>query len=54
MRFYLTAALLLVLVSGCNEPEPTVSMTAMNSAEFDKLVASHKGKVVVVDLWALW
>ena len=31
-----------------------VSLEVLNSDETDELIASHKGKIVVVDLWALW
>lgn len=45
---------------GLNEPLPVdaassaVSLELRSLAEIDELVASHKGKVVVLDLWALW
>lgn len=31
-----------------------VSLEVLTSDETDELIASHKGKIVVVDLWALW
>lgn len=31
-----------------------VSLEVLNSDETDELIASYKGKIVVVDLWALW
>jgi hypothetical protein len=31
-----------------------VSLDVLNASETDELIASHKGKIVVVDLWALW
>jgi len=31
-----------------------VSLTKVNRAEFDKVIARHKGKVVLVDFWATW
>jgi hypothetical protein len=31
-----------------------VSLDVLNAAETDKLIARHEGKIVVVDLWALW
>jgi len=31
-----------------------VSLTKVDRAEFDKAVAKHKGKVVLVDFWATW
>jgi thiol:disulfide interchange protein len=34
--------------------KPTVTATVKSLTEFEDLVASHKGKVVVVDLWAMW
>ena len=33
---------------------PGITADVKTLAEVDKLVAAHKGKVVVVDLWALW
>jgi len=29
-------------------------LTALNEASFPKMVAAHKGKVVLVDFWATW
>lgn len=44
--------------SGTEESAPagseSVSLEVLTSAETDELIASHKGKIVVVDLWALW
>ena len=34
--------------------EPSITATVRNRAEVEQLVASHQGKVVVIDLWALW
>jgi thiol-disulfide isomerase/thioredoxin len=31
-----------------------VSLTKVDRAEFDKVIARHKGKVVLVDFWATW
>jgi thiol-disulfide isomerase/thioredoxin len=40
------------------KPEPltpeTVSLEAVDKAAFDKIVAKHEGKVVLVDFWATW
>ncbi len=39
------------------EPAPsenTVSMDMLSASEIDQLIASHSGKIVVVDLWAMW
>lgn len=33
---------------------PKVAASVKTLKEFEDLVASHKGKVVVVDLWATW
>jgi|GEM_PF-1875163 hypothetical protein len=57
----------LLLLAGCAEsdapptvgsvpqPEPsTVTLEVQSPVETDKLIASHQGKIVVVDLWTLW
>lgn len=31
-----------------------VSLEVLDAAGTDRLIASHKGKIVVVDLWTLW
>lgn len=36
------------------DTSPKVSLDVLNTAETDELIARHKGKIVVVDLWALW
>jgi thiol-disulfide isomerase/thioredoxin len=33
---------------------PTVPLAPINEAGFQKLVAAHKGKVVLYDFWATW
>ena len=40
--------------NGTEESAAAVSLEVLNSDETDELIASHKGKIVVVDLWALW
>lgn len=37
-----------------NIVEPKVTASVKNLAEIEELIASHKGKIVVVDLWAMW
>lgn len=32
----------------------TATATVKSLTEFEDLVATHKGKVIVVDLWAMW
>jgi hypothetical protein len=36
------------------EEEPKIKAAVMSIARTDQLIASFKGKIVVVDLWALW
>lgn len=36
------------------KPKADVSVTVASVAEFEESVKSHVGKVVVVDLWAMW
>jgi hypothetical protein len=36
------------------DPASAVSLEVLNGAETGELIASHKGRIVVVDLWALW
>jgi ABC-type enterochelin transport system substrate-binding protein len=37
-----------------SEPkEPPVELQVKTAEETDQLIASHKGKVVIIDLWAL-
>lgn len=31
-----------------------VSLDILNETETNELIASHQGRIVVVDLWALW
>jgi hypothetical protein len=53
--------LLAVLAAGCGSsvdtPPPagdgTVALTPLKASEFDAVIASHKGKVVLVDCWFL-
>lgn len=33
---------------------PEVSLDILNETETNELIASHQGRIVVVDLWALW
>ena len=33
---------------------PDVAMDLKSLEDIEKLIASHNGKVVVLDLWALW
>lgn len=40
--------------NGTEESAAAVLLEVLNSDETDELIASHKGKIVVVDLWALW
>jgi len=35
-------------------PEVPITASLMSLAEVNDAIASHKGKVVVVDLWAMW
>jgi hypothetical protein len=57
----------LLLLAGCSDSEPpptvgpvpqpetsAVTLEVQSPEETDKLIASHKGKIVVVDLWTLW
>ena len=37
--------------SATSDPVP---LEVLTSGETDELIASHKGKIVVIDLWALW
>ncbi len=43
-------------LSPADSPGSTPEITAVvkTMAEVNKLIAAHTGKVVVVDLWALW
>ncbi len=63
----LLIALCLLTCVSCNEnaantvdkpadaqTESTVSVTVASVAEFEDVVKSHTGKVVVADLWAMW
>ena len=57
--------LLLALAIGCNPTAPPtvptnpqatpdgVALTPVSIADLDKAIASHKGKVVVIDCWFL-
>jgi hypothetical protein len=36
------------------DEKPSASLEVQTPEETEKLIASHKGKIVVVDLWALW
>ena len=36
------------------EDTPSVTLSIKNSDETDHLIASQKGRFVVLDLWALW
>lgn len=60
----------LLLLAGCAETSPppvvepdspssipaasAVTLEIQTSDETSKLIASHKGRIVVVDLWTLW
>lgn len=54
--------LLAVVAAGCGTPAPVgnppaatdkVELTAVTVADLDRAIASHKGKVVVIDAWFL-
>lgn len=47
-----TTLALLVAASAFAEDKPAVSVKLAKLPELDKLIASHKGKVVVVDIWS--
>ena len=61
---FVTAAAACLLVSGCggqpktddgDKPKgPAVSVAVKNFGELDEMIAAHRGKVVVIDLWAIW
>jgi len=47
-------ALCLALGIGLLASAPVVPLVPLNEAGFQKLVNSHKGKVVLYDFWATW
>lgn len=53
----LAGAIVSVFVAGCAEepevPAGPVDLTAVSAKELDAAIASHKGKVVLVDCWYL-
>jgi thiol-disulfide isomerase/thioredoxin len=56
-QFSIVCPVLLALALGCkpatkNSPEPVVSLKILNYEGVQKLIASHKGKVVVMDCWS--
>ena len=40
--------------SEASQPSPSSTVSVQTIAQFEDRIASHNGKVVVVDLWALW
>ena len=60
-RFALRGTPVLVLLIGLMVPGILTTrltaqekLTPVNEAEYQKLVASHRGKIVMVDFWATW
>ena len=51
MKPLLAALAAFVLTAATGEP---VKLRPLDEAAYQKLVASHKGKVVLVDFWATW
>ena len=47
-----TALALLLSASAIGEDKPAVTVTFAKLPQFDKIVQSYKGKVVVVDVWS--
>jgi thiol-disulfide isomerase/thioredoxin len=60
-QFRLPIAVLLAVSAGCNtqpaadeSTSPAVGVRLASWDETEQLIASHKGKVVVVDAWSTW
>jgi thiol-disulfide isomerase/thioredoxin len=45
-------ALLLCLAAGASEAQS--KLTPLTEASYPKMIAAHKGKIVLVDFWATW
>lgn len=54
-RRMLVLAALAALIIGCERPPaPTGGVRPIDAAELDRVIAAHRGQVVVVDFWATW
>ncbi|MGE0758482.1 MAG: redoxin family protein [Pirellulaceae bacterium] len=57
-RYSATYAGLLMLVAGCHAERPpsapVVQVRQASWSETEQLIARHKGKVVIVDVWSTW
>lgn len=49
----------IILIAGCSSPPPPsapvaseVTLNVVKLPELEKVIASHQGKVVVLDMWA--
>jgi thiol-disulfide isomerase/thioredoxin len=45
---------LLCVLSGCGAGRTAQTLTPVDDAGYPKVVAAHKGKVVLVEFWATW
>jgi thiol-disulfide isomerase/thioredoxin len=66
MRWLAIAMLVLGAMSGCDRPKnlgvpgpikpgpPAIKVQIGGAPELEKLIAAHKGEVVLVDYWATW
>jgi thiol-disulfide isomerase/thioredoxin len=50
----LLAVLVLAACKGCASSGETAGMPLVDAPELDRLVQSHRGRVVLVDFWATW
>lgn len=48
------SVLLMIGCQSAHEAPPGVTLATVKTADWDNLLAQHKGKVVVVDTWATW
>ncbi len=52
MRKSMALVFVAAMVAACSTAEPPVTMIPVKWPELEKAIAAHKGKIVVLDLWA--